>query len=59
VYTYDDEEEYQVNSISICTYSQYIEFARDVKSKIFDQLNDILTKLLHFVTTTNKEIVNK
>ncbi|CAD8200746.1 unnamed protein product [Paramecium pentaurelia] len=59
VYTYDDEEEYQVNSISINSYSQFVEFAKEVKSKIFDQLNEILQKLLHFVTTTNKEIVMK
>ncbi|CAD8122370.1 unnamed protein product [Paramecium sonneborni] len=59
VYTYDDEEEFQINSISISTYYQYVEFAKDLKSKIFDQLNDILSKLLVFVTNTNKEIVNK
>ncbi|CAK62836.1 unnamed protein product (macronuclear) [Paramecium tetraurelia] len=59
VYTYDDEEEYQVNSLSITTYSQYVEFAKELKSKVFDQLNDILSKLLAFVTSTNKEIVNR
>ncbi|CAK63963.1 unnamed protein product (macronuclear) [Paramecium tetraurelia] len=59
VYTYDDEEEYQVNSISINSYSQFIEYAKEVKSKIFDQLNDILQKLLNFVALTNKEIVAK
>ncbi|CAD8209393.1 unnamed protein product [Paramecium pentaurelia] len=59
VYTYDDEEEYQINSLSISTHTQYVEFAKDLKSKVFDQLNDILQKLLIFVTSTNKEIINK